>query len=283
MSKCLIIFLLILLFVLSGCIIKPGQSGFLNEKNAQGVNSYDENAIKQRMDMIKNGLTANLKPDKKSSAQAVAGESQQDASAENRIQLEDLSSQFNAAIIKTNYGEIKVKFYSQESPLTVNNFMNLAKKEFYNGTKFHRVIKDFMIQGGDPLSKDADPSNDGQGGPGYQFQDEINSHQLVRGSLAMANSGANTNGSQFFIVTADSTPELNGKHTNFGYVAEGMATVDKIQDLKTDETDHPLEEVIIKSIELLIDNTESPMPPAIPAADQEVASGTDSQATTTHE
>ncbi|MFH1583077.1 MAG: peptidylprolyl isomerase, partial [Candidatus Falkowbacteria bacterium] len=124
--------------------------------------------------------------------------------------------------MKTNFGDITVKFYAQESPITVNSFMNLAKAGFYNGTKFHRVIKDFMIQGGDPNSKDDDWSNDGQGGPGYQFQDEINQHKLVKGSLAMANSGANTNGSQFFMVTAEATSWLDGKHTNFGYVVSGL-------------------------------------------------------------
>ncbi len=108
-----------------------------------------------------------------------------------------------------------------------------------------------MIQGGDPLSKDDDPTNDGQVGPGYQFQDEINQHRLVRGSLAMANAGLNTNGSQFFIVTAASTPWLDGKHTNFGYVVEGMDVVDKINNTQTDINDRPVENVIINNIELV--------------------------------
>ncbi|MFH1522891.1 MAG: peptidylprolyl isomerase [Patescibacteria group bacterium] len=153
--------------------------------------------------------------------------------------------------MKTNFGDIEVKFYVQESPITVNNFMNLAKAGFYNNTKFHRVIKDFMIQGGDPLSKDDNWGDDGTGGPGYQFQDEINKHTLVRGSLAMANAGPNTNGSQFFIVTVESTPHLDGKHTNFGFVLEGMDIVDKIETVKTNENDHPIEDVIIKDIELV--------------------------------
>ena len=118
-----------------------------------------------------------------------------------KLGLEDLLSQYNGAVIKTNFGDITVKFYNDEAPLAVNNFLNLSKKGFYNGTKFHRVIADFMIQGGDPNSKDNDWTNDGMGGPSYKFQDEINTHKLVRGSLAMANSGPNTNGSQFFIVT----------------------------------------------------------------------------------
>ncbi|MFA4833466.1 MAG: peptidylprolyl isomerase [Patescibacteria group bacterium] len=155
------------------------------------------------------------------------------------------------AVLKTNLGNITVGFYGQDSPLTVNNFFNLAKKGFYNGTKFHRVIKNFMIQGGDPLSKDDDWSNDGTGGPGYQFQDEINSHKLVRGSLAMANSGPNTNGSQFFIVTAESTPWLDGKHTNFGYVVSGMDIIEKIEAAEANENDHPLQDVVIESINFI--------------------------------
>ena len=118
--------------------------------------------------------------------------------------------------------------------------MNLAQLGFYNNTKFHRVIKDFMIQGGDPNSRDDDWSNDGLGGPGYRFKDEFNSHLLVRGSLAMANSGPNTNGSQFFIVTASSTPWLDGHHVNFGQVINGMDIVDKIENLPVNENDHPV-------------------------------------------
>lgn len=158
---------------------------------------------------------------------------------------------YDGAVIKTNYGDIKVKFYNQDSPVTVNNFLKLSAENFYDGTKFHRVIKDFMIQGGDPNSKDEDWSNDGMGGPGYTFKDEFNKHPLVKGSLAMANSGPNTNGSQFFIVTADATPWLDGKHTNFGEVVAGMEAVDKIGLAKVNENDHPMEDVAVLGIELL--------------------------------
>jgi cyclophilin family peptidyl-prolyl cis-trans isomerase len=168
-----------------------------------------------------------------------------------KLGMEDLLSQYSGAVIKTDLGDIKVKFYNQESPLTVNNFLNLAKKGFYDGTSFHRVIADFMIQGGDPNSKDDDWSNDGTGGPGYKFIDEINNHLLIKGSLAMANSGPNTNGSQFFIVTMPATPWLDGKHTNFGEVVEGLDVVDKIRNVKTNQNDHPLTDVRIKSIELV--------------------------------
>lgn len=159
---------------------------------------------------------------------------------------------FSKAILKTNLGNITVEFYGQDSPKTVANFIELAQSGFYDNTKFHRVIKDFMIQGGDPLSKD-DSSKTiwGTGGPGYKFADEFNSHKLVRGSLAMANSGPNTNGSQFFIVTVEATPWLDGRHTNFGQVIDGMEVVDKIEAAKTDEADRPLQPVIINSIELV--------------------------------
>lgn len=174
-------------------------------------------------------------------------------SANNRVldKQEDLCATYTGAVFKTNLGDITVKFYCQESPVTVNNFLNLAQKEFYNGTRFHRVIKGFMIQAGDPNSREADFSTHGRGGPGYQFKDEINAHPLVRGSLAMANAGANTNGSQFFIVTGNSTPWLDGMHTNFGYVTAGMDVVDKIEHLKADGNDHPISDATIIGIELL--------------------------------
>lgn len=163
----------------------------------------------------------------------------------------DLSEKYSGAILKTNFGDIEVKFYAQDAPVTVNNFLNLAKANFYDGTKFHRVIKDFMIQGGDPLSKNDDPSDDGTGGPGYEFTDEINSHKLVRGSLAMANSGPNTNGSQFFIVTADAATWLDGKHTNFGEVVIGLDVMDKIEAIEVGAGDRPVDNVIIEGIKLL--------------------------------
>jgi len=167
------------------------------------------------------------------------------------FELKDLAKEYSGAIIKTNLGDIKVKFYGEESPLTVNNFLNLAESGFYDGTKFHRVIKDFMIQGGDPNSKDDDRSNDGMGGPEYKFKDEINSHKLVKGSLAMANAGPNTNGSQFFIVTAPETTWLDGKHTNFGYVVEGMDIVDKIGATETGARDYPVKDIVVQKIELI--------------------------------
>ncbi len=153
-------------------------------------------------------------------------------------------------LMKTNYGNIKLELFAKDAPETVANFLKLSTDGFYDGVRFHRVIKDFMIQGGDPNSKDDDWSNDGIGGPGYSFKDEINSHKIIRGVLAMANAGPNTNGSQFFIVTAQSAPWLDGKHTVFGRVVEGMNVVDKIENAPTDKMrgDHPIENITIENI-----------------------------------
>jgi len=163
----------------------------------------------------------------------------------------DLVGQYSQAILKTNLGDIQISFYGTDSPKTVNNFLNLAQQGFYNGTKFHRIIKDFMIQGGDPNSKSDDWSTHGTGGPDYRFADEFNNHPLVRGSLAMANAGPDTNGSQFFIVTASATPWLDGRHTNFGQVTAGMDIVEKIEAAEVNQNDHPLEDIVINSIELI--------------------------------
>ena len=155
------------------------------------------------------------------------------------------------AIIKTSHGSITVAFYGQDSPKTVNNFLKLAEEGFYDGTKFHRVIQDFMIQGGDPNSKTDNTATWGTGDPGYKFEDEFNQHKLVRGSLAMANSGPNTNGSQFFIVTAEATPWLDGRHTNFGYVVEGIEVIEAIEAVKTTGPDRPVEPVVVQTIEII--------------------------------
>ncbi len=163
---------------------------------------------------------------------------------------QDLAKQYSGATIVTNFGNIQIKFYA-DAPITVSNFLTLAQKNFYDGTLFHRVIKGFMIQGGDPNSKNADWSTHGQGGPGYQFSDEPTNHKLVRGSLAMANAGPNTNGSQFFIVTAPATAWLDGHYNNFGEVVSGMDVVDKIEAVKTNANDHPLSDVKILKVELI--------------------------------
>jgi peptidyl-prolyl cis-trans isomerase B (cyclophilin B) len=147
------------------------------------------------------------------------------------------------ATLQTNHGPIRIELFPEDAPKTVDNFEDLARKGFYDGTTFHRVIQDFMIQGGCPRG-------DGTGGPGYTFEDEPNDRRVVRGALAMANAGPNTNGSQFFIVTADECSWLDGKHTVFGHVVEGMDTVDEISQVAKDSGDRPAEPVVIERIEL---------------------------------
>jgi len=149
----------------------------------------------------------------------------------------------NSATIQTNHGTIELELFGEDAPKTVENFTKLSRDGFYDGVIFHRVIPDFMIQGGDPTGT-------GSGGPGYQFEDEFNQHKVERGALAMANAGPNTNGSQFFIVTADACPWLDGKHTVFGRVTSGMDVVDGISQLETDARDRPREDVRIESIGL---------------------------------
>lgn len=148
------------------------------------------------------------------------------------------------AVFNTSQGNFKIKLFAKEAPLAVNNFVYLAQNKFYDGLIFHRVIKDFMIQGGDPIGN-------GTGGPGYSFPDEQSGKKLVKGSLAMANAGPNTNGSQFFIVTAESTPWLDGKHTNFGEVVEGLDIVTKIENTKTGNNDRPVENILINSVQII--------------------------------
>lgn len=154
------------------------------------------------------------------------------------------------AILKTSSGNIEIQFFADKAPATVANFIKLAQSGFYDSVKFHRVIKDFMIQSGDPLSKGDDLSVYGRGGPGYTFPDEINDQKIVRGVIAMANSGPNTNGSQFFIVTAAATPWLDGHHTVFGKVVSGMDVVDKIDNVITGPNDIPKTPIVINSVEL---------------------------------
>src|ERR1700736_338930 len=149
----------------------------------------------------------------------------------------------STAVMQTTDGAITLELFDSEAPKTVENFRSLASKGFYDGLSFHRVIKDFMIQGGCPQGT-------GTGGPGYTFEDEINEHKVVRGALAMANAGPNTNGSQFFIVTVDNATWLDGKHTVFGRVTEGMDAVASIEGVETGPGDRPVEPVKIESIEL---------------------------------
>ena len=147
------------------------------------------------------------------------------------------------ATLHTTHGPIEVEFFDDDAPKTVENFRKLSGDGFYDGLSFHRVIKDFMIQGGCP-------EGTGTGGPGYTFEDEFNDHKVVRGALAMANAGPNTNGSQFFIVTIGEAGWLDGKHPVFGEVVSGMDAVDAIEGVPTGAGDMPSEPVIIERVEL---------------------------------
>src|SRR5690349_4374560 len=142
----------------------------------------------------------------------------------------------------TNHGPIVFEMFEEDAPTTVGNFRKLSDDGFYDGLTFHRIIRDFMIQGGCP-------EGTGTGGPGYTFEDEFNQHKVVRGALAMANAGPNTNGSQFFIVTVTEAPWLDGKHTVFGQVTDGMEAVDAIEGLPTDARDRPTEPAVIETVE----------------------------------
>jgi peptidyl-prolyl cis-trans isomerase B (cyclophilin B) len=145
--------------------------------------------------------------------------------------------------LHTNHGAVAVELFDEDAPKTVENFLKLSNDGFYDGVIFHRIIKDFMIQGGDP-------DGTGTGGPGYTFEDEFNDHKVERGALAMANAGPNTNGSQFFIVTTESAPWLDGKHTVFGRVTDGMDAVDAIEGVETGAQDRPVEPVVIERVEV---------------------------------
>ena len=147
------------------------------------------------------------------------------------------------ATFHTSQGAIEVELFDEDAPKTVANFLDLARKGYYDGLTFHRVIPGFMIQGGCPRG-------DGTGGPGHEFEDEANAHRIVRGALAMANRGPNTNGSQFFIVTAGECSWLDGKHTVFGRVTAGMDVVDGISNVPRDGRDRPLEAVVTDRVEL---------------------------------
>jgi cyclophilin family peptidyl-prolyl cis-trans isomerase len=149
----------------------------------------------------------------------------------------------SSAVVRTNRGEIGLELFDDDAPGTVANFVKLSRDGFYDDVIFHRVIPDFMIQGGDPTGT-------GMGGPGYTFEDEPNGHAIARGVIAMANSGPNTNGSQFFIVTAEACPWLDGLHTVFGRVTSGMDVIDEIGNTQVDAQDRPVDEIRIESVSI---------------------------------
>ena len=176
---------------------------------------------------------------------AAAGEKEGDKAEEIKAEgTEDV------AVIETRFGKITFRFFTEDAPKTVENFEKLAASGFYNGTTFHRVIPGFVIQGGDPNTRDDGRSNDGMGGPGYTIPAEFNSHKHLRGTVAMAR-GADPNsaGSQFYICVAPQ-PGLDGKYTVFGQVVEGMNVVDKVVRVKTDPRDNPIEPVVMETVSI---------------------------------
>jgi len=241
-----IVFLLLFVFAAYQINIAMNKNVSVNSGDSQESSSQEAGANEENVESTDENNTDDI--------------NSQDDFAKSEEPAEDIDSRYDSTIarvviIETDKGNIKLELYASDAPRTVENFVKLANENFYNGTKFHRVISDFMIQGGDPLSKDDDPSNDGTGGPGYKFEDEmnpislgldevtikryeaggyeydynLNSHKMEVGVLAMANSGPNTNGSQFFIVTESPQPHLDGKHTVFGKVLEGMDVVRSIE------------------------------------------------------
>lgn len=240
--------LLALMVTLSACSSKNNQTSLEETSSPLTVNEDNYNLAEKATSSAPSSVVLTKSTDKSSTSEESVQKSTTMNTPDKQV---DLIKTYSQAIIKTSLGNITVKFYAAESPVTVNNFLNLAQAGFYNGTKFHRVIKDFMIQGGDPLSREDDARFWGTGGPDYRFNDEFNSHKLVLGSLAMANSGPNTNGSQFFIVTTEETPWLDGRHTNFGQVTSGIEVIKRIEGVETGINDRPLEDVVINSIELV--------------------------------
>ncbi len=257
--KFLFIFtILIVAFGVSACS-RPNSTNLVSHRISSN-SSIINNSVNKQQATASNAVLPVNKPTRQVNKEAVVKAT---SVKNNTIMLApdqqvNLLKQYSKAIINTNFGDITLEFYAKTAPITVNNFFNLAKAGFYDHTKFHRVIKGFMIQGGDPLTKGNDVALYGTGGPGYEFKNEDSGHKLVAGSIAMANSGLNTNGSQFFIVTATATPWLDGSYTNFGKVVSGMDTVRKIEDVPVEpnpgnprEVSFPTKNIIINSIQLI--------------------------------
>ena len=166
-------------------------------------------------------------------------------------QMEFAKAQREIMVIETDFGTIRIALFKKDAPKNVANVIKLAKEGFYDGTTFHRVVKNFVIQGGDPLSKDTIPENDGTGGPGYFVVDEISQKlKFLEGTVGMANAGPNTNGSQFFIC-CNPVPHLDGKYTIIGQVIDGMDVVKKIENVETDARDRPIKSVVMKRVYIL--------------------------------
>lgn len=240
---------IILALVLSGC----GNSDQASKDPNKIPNPVEDPGgyVPGMIDM-KNKMESNIKDATNKEDQKI-NDSMKDNGLVQGESSENLAAKYPFAMIHTNLGDIKVKFDAANAPKTVENFLKLATSKFYDGVRFHRVIKGFMIQGGDPLSKDdSKKSQWGTGSPGYKFADELKgTEKYVQGTVAMANSGPNTNGSQFFIVTASPGYPLPPSYTVFGQVVSGMGTALKIESVQKDSNDRPLENVTMTSVEAL--------------------------------
>jgi cyclophilin family peptidyl-prolyl cis-trans isomerase len=240
-----IIILAIFALFLTACTVSKQPNDVT--KKEKSMETLNKEKTEETIDVTKTEEKNNKKAELKEEGE---GERNQALRAPTQADVDALPEQVSITL-KTNKGDIIIKLFPQRTPLAVANFLNLAKANFYDNVKFHRVIPDFMIQTGDPNSKDNNWADDGTGGPGYQFPDEVSvEDKLVRGVVAMANSGPNTNGSQFFIVTAEATPWLNGRHTIFGKVSQGMEVVDAISQVERNARDHPLQEVVIEEVKI---------------------------------
>jgi peptidyl-prolyl cis-trans isomerase A (cyclophilin A) len=248
----IIISSIVLIFLLVGFFFLI-QFGKKSSNKAEDAKEVDSGAV-TTVDMAKEEESLDTemvmdeplqKPEEMGDTEEVSGFESQRTQLEKELDPPEMNLKDGVdyrAVIQTNLGNIEVDLFEEKTPITVNNFVHLSNTAFYDGLIFHRVIPDFMIQGGDPLGN-------GTGGPGYSFEDEIaRGQQIVKGSLAMANSGKDTNGSQFFIVVKEETPWLNKGHTHFGQIIGGQDIADKISLLETDANDKPLEDVVIETI-----------------------------------
>jgi len=240
--------LAIAVLFLSGCAAENNKTDKINPSN-QKSSDYLSTILDTKNDANKN--IQNATEEENNKLNNALSENTMNTTQNTVENTSELVKKYSMAKIKTNLGDIEVKFYGDKTPMTVGNFLKLAQSGFYNGIKFHRVIKGFMIQGGDPNSKQSNVNNWGMGGPGYKFADELTGNEKYpQGALAMANAGPNTNGSQFFIVTANPEAPLPPSYTVFGEVINGMDVALKIENVETTTNDRPIENVIIENIEL---------------------------------
>ena len=240
--------------VFVGCQQEPSTTGKTQQEQKKAV-GYVENLVEiHKQAPQKIGDAVNKENAKLEEAKKIIEDKDGSATSQQQSNMNNIPKEINmtlaqtckGATIKTNKGDITLKFYGDKAPTAVANFCSLAQKNFYDGLIFHRVIKDFMIQGGDPTGT-------GGGDPGYKFKDELpQTGEYKLGSIAMANSGPNTNGSQFFIVSGDNGVSLPPLYTLFGEVTEGLDVVDTIQNVQTGAKDKPVEDVIIEDVKLEI-------------------------------